>query len=336
MGIRLAGLADDVLLRDLKSLVARDRRTTSELLAHLAEVDDRRLYLPAAYPSMFAYCVGELGFSEDVAFKRIRAARTSRQFPQILDAIAAGRLTLSAVVLLHPHLVHENANELLEACEGMSNAQIERLLVERTRQPERILPGDPQPAANTPTSEIDPSVESEVAVRPVSFSATKQPSSVVTAQPQRLPRVVRLDPILRDKLRHAQDLLRHKVPSGNASRILELAVDALIAQTEKQRFATTAKPRPTPRPSNPSRRHVPAEVRRQVWIRDEGRCTFTSSTGTRCSSRTVEFDHALEFARGGQATTANIRLRCRAHNQYTAERAFGVAFMQRKRASPLA
>lgn len=60
-------LSDTELVRDLKSLVARDRATTSELLAHVGEVDARRLYLPAAYPSMFAYCVGELGFSEDVA-----------------------------------------------------------------------------------------------------------------------------------------------------------------------------------------------------------------------------------------------------------------------------
>src|SRR6266571_4247556 len=67
----LSHLSDSVLLRDLAALVAHDRATTARLLAHIAEVDERRLYLPAAHPSMFAYCVHELRLSEDAAYKRI-------------------------------------------------------------------------------------------------------------------------------------------------------------------------------------------------------------------------------------------------------------------------
>jgi len=77
----LTHLADHILLRDLGALVALDRATTADLLAHLAEVDARKLYLPAGYPSMHAWCVGELHVSERTAFKRIRAARVARQFP---------------------------------------------------------------------------------------------------------------------------------------------------------------------------------------------------------------------------------------------------------------
>ena len=76
----LSHLSDETLLRDLASLVARDRATTGALLAHIAEVDARRLYLPAAHPSMYSYCVQER-LSEDSACKRIRAARTAREFP---------------------------------------------------------------------------------------------------------------------------------------------------------------------------------------------------------------------------------------------------------------
>ena len=65
----LVHLADHVLVSELAAIVARDRETTATLLAHLAEVDARKLYLPAAYPSMFAYCVGELRLSEDAAFE---------------------------------------------------------------------------------------------------------------------------------------------------------------------------------------------------------------------------------------------------------------------------
>jgi hypothetical protein len=53
------------------------QRLHARNLAHIAEVDERRLYLEAAYPSMFAYCVGALRFSEDAAYKRIQAARAA-------------------------------------------------------------------------------------------------------------------------------------------------------------------------------------------------------------------------------------------------------------------
>ncbi|TMQ69919.1 MAG: HNH endonuclease, partial [Candidatus Eisenbacteria bacterium] len=77
---------------------------------------------------------------------------------------------------------------------------------------------------------------------------------------------------------------------------------------------------------------MPALARRAVWQRDGGRCTFVSAKGHRCEARDhLEYDHVVPVARGGRATTDNLRLRCRAHNQYAAEREFGDAFMDRKR-----
>ena len=120
----LSHLTDPELLRGLASLVAQDRATTATLLAHIAEFDARRLYLPAAYPSTFAYCVHELRLSEDAAYKRIQAARVARQFPVIFEALADGRLHLSAVGLLAPYLTSENADDLLAAATHRTKAEI--------------------------------------------------------------------------------------------------------------------------------------------------------------------------------------------------------------------
>ena len=69
-----------------------------------------------------------------------------------------------------------------------------------------------------------------------------------------------------------------------------------------------------------------------MWQRDGGPCTFESESGKRCEARTrLELDHVVPVARGGQTTAANMRLRCRPHNQYTAEQTFGVEFMSGKR-----
>src|SRR5712691_4140256 len=127
----LSHLSDPELLRGLASLVAQDRATTAEMLAHLAEVDARRLYLPAAYPSMYAYCVHELRLSEDAACKRIQAARVARQFPVVFEALADGRLHLTAVGLLAPHLTPENANDLLAVAAHRTKSEIEELLAKR-------------------------------------------------------------------------------------------------------------------------------------------------------------------------------------------------------------
>ncbi len=57
---------------------------------HLGEIDERKLYLDWAFSSMFAFCVGELRFSEDVACNRINVARAARRMPVILEAAGPG------------------------------------------------------------------------------------------------------------------------------------------------------------------------------------------------------------------------------------------------------
>src|SRR2546426_7676486 len=106
-------LANQTLLCHLTTHLGQERGSTAEFLADLAEVDARRLYVPAGYPSMYEYCVGDLHLSEDAAFKRIRVARAARRFPAIFAALADGRLNLNAVVLLAPYLTPETADELL-------------------------------------------------------------------------------------------------------------------------------------------------------------------------------------------------------------------------------
>jgi len=322
----LSHLGDRALLRDLASLVARDRATTAALLAHLAEVDARRLYLPAAYPSMYAYCVHELGLSEEAAFKRIHAARTARRFPALFAALAEGRLHLSGVVMLAPHLTPANVDELLTAAAHRSKAGIEQLLAERFPRPdipERVqaIPARAAPADSLALGPVDQHAPGRVegASRP----------QVTPLSPERFALQLTLAQSTYEKLRYAQTLLGHQLPTGEIAAVLDRALDALIGQLEKQKFAATARPRPR---RGTAGRPIPAHVRRAVWERDQGQCTFVSDAGQRCPARTrLEFDHQDPVARGGQTTVENVRLRCRAHNQYEAERVFGAGFISEKR-----
>ena len=330
-GYSLTHVSDAALLRDLAALVVRDRLTTAEILAHIAEVDARRLYAPAGYSSMHAYCVGELRLSEDGAFKRIQAARVAQRFPEIFSAVADGRLHLIGVCLLAPHLKPENARELIEGASCKCRPAIEEWLATHFT---RRNPSIDLAACQLATSQVAVPVGSEVATSQVEALAAEAPTrpEVATSQVEpRYPKTLLVRARLSQaKLRYAQALLSHALPSGDVDQVLDRALEALIQQLERRKAGATARPRHSR--LSASRRHISAEIRRAVWERDRGQCTFVSTSGRRCDERRfLEFDHIEPVARGGRATAENIRLRCRTHNQYEAERAFGADFMSHKR-----
>ena len=84
-----------------------------------------------------------------------------------------------------------------------------------------------------------------------------------------------------EKLELAKDLLRHVIPSGDPAQILERALDVLVEKLVKDKFAVTSQPRTSSGQSDRSR-NIPAEVKRAVYIRDQGRCAFIGSTGRKC------------------------------------------------------
>ena len=138
---------------------------------------------------------------------------------------------------------------------------------------------------------------------------------------------------LHDKLRQAQDLIRHELPSGDIAQILERALDLLIADRMKKRFAQTNRPRRarTSGTQKPGSRHIPNEVQRQVVQRDGTRCTFVSKDGKRCEQTGwLQLHHEDPHARGGQPTPDNIRVLCAPHNRLLAERDFGRAYVQQR------
>ena len=129
-------MSDREVVERLAELLRQERRLTAAVLAHLGEVEARRLYLPAACPSMFVYCTRVLGMSEDQAFKRIRAARAARRYAVVARAIEEGQLHLSGVVLLAPHLTDESAEALVAEASGKRKAEIEVMLARLAPRPD--------------------------------------------------------------------------------------------------------------------------------------------------------------------------------------------------------
>src|SRR5688572_30937653 len=287
-----------VLRRDLFAAAARERTNTAGFLALIAEFDALRLYVAEGYSSMHAFCVGELRMCEESAFKRIQAARAGWRFPQLFDALVEGRLHLSAVFLLAPHLTAENVDELVADSTHQSKRAIRDRIAQRVLGPAPALELTPStgPAANSEVSQLEPV--------PVNVHSSRSVQWIV---PQAVDPPRRIDVhcwVDREKLEHARALLSHCVPSGDLGKVFDRALDAIIREMEKKKFAaTTHSQGPVPRRVSARARHIPAHVKREVWMRDQGRCTFVGSNGHRCEARRfLEFDHVRPVALGGEST----------------------------------
>src|SRR5437879_128060 len=131
----LAALSCSELLARTRKLVEDSHCLEADLLLHLGEIDERKLYVERAFPSTFAFCVGELGFSEDAAYNRIAVARVGRRFPAVIEAMRSGQVHLWGLRLLAPHLTVENHCEVLAQAVGKTKREIEELVAALAPQP---------------------------------------------------------------------------------------------------------------------------------------------------------------------------------------------------------
>ena len=346
-------LTDETLLQSLQDLVRRSASLTAAVLVHLGEVEVRGLHLGLGHSSVFTYCTQALGFFESAAYKRIQVARLCRRLPVVLDAVQSGRVHLSGLCVLGPHLDESNVGPVLAEAAGRSKRELEAL-AERLRSlsARRSQRGEPvlghaetldlfagPSGTHTLVADLaEPAPLPDPAPAPVGLA----PAASAPADPVRRASGARSDarritvvatPRLLERLERARALLAHTVPYGDTTAVLERALDVLVATLEKRRFGVGARPcraaissgtsAPQSGPSR-SRRPIPIAVRRAVYARDGGRCAFVGSSGHRCGeTRALELHHRHAHARGGPDTVDNLALRCRSHNQHEARLDFG-------------
>jgi hypothetical protein len=332
----LETLSDDALLSGLADVLRQSRRSESELIAHIGEVDVRRLYAREACPSLFVYCTSVLHLSEAEAYLRITAARAARDHPQLLEMLADGRLHLAGIERLAPHLTLDCRDVLLSRAVHKSKRQIEVMLAEWAPRPDvpdmvRKLPDrpilEPSGEGEAPALELRPDGVPGAPAPEVSHHPVPAPPAMIQPlSPTRYKVQFTAGAELCDKLERLRALLRHEVPDGDLARIIERAVTEKLERLEARRFAQTPSPRSAEtRPDpDPPRRYVTASVRRIVYRRDQGQCRFVDAQGRRCPERhCLEYHHRRPFALGGGRDPENICLMCRTHNRLMAELDYG-------------
>ena len=322
----LQGLSNEELEASLNGLLGAGARVEARIVAHLAEVEARRVHLLAGYSSLYDYCRKRLGLSDYEAFVRIAAARVARRYPVVFGMLERRELHLTAICEVRDFLSVENHGELLREISGKTKLQIREILARRF------------PQADVPTS-------------------LKKLPPLEPLSPGRYRLLLTLSAEQKEKLELARDLLSHANPIGDFAIVVERALDELTSRLEKRRFGQAA-PRPTRESANlhvadlqgasakamdhpadsqraaksPTRRrrHIGHETRRQVLARDGGCCAFVSDDGQRCNARAfLQFHHKHAWARGGIDGVDNLALFCQAHNRLLAERDFGSGHIDR-------
>jgi 5-methylcytosine-specific restriction endonuclease McrA len=133
---------------------------------------------------------------------------------------------------------------------------------------------------------------------------------------------------VKEKLEVARDLMRHESPSGDLAVVVERALDVLVRELRKEKQGRTTRVLDSPRAARAS--HVTDAARREVVERDGWQCSFVAEDGRRCGARGfLEFDHRVPRGCGGSSRPENLRLLCRGHNQFEADRAYGAELMSR-------
>ena len=333
----LKTVSDHKLLRGLDELVTKTRHNEADLLAYLAEVDKRKLYLAQSYSCMYLYCTEALHFSEASSYRLIAIARAARAYPLLLERIREGALHLGGAKLVAPHLTLENHMELLDLARHKTKRAIEIMLADRAPKPDvparvRQLP-NPRPGASAVGMCSKGAEPTREATRREAAASPPVPRSPSPLGGKRFKVQFTGDQTLCDKLREAQALLRHQIPDGDLAEIFDRALTLLLEDAKRKKFAQTSRPR---KRSNGSRgsgtpsRHIPAEIKRAVVARDGGRCAFVASSGRRCGSRDfLQFHHRDPWARSKQHSIDRIELRCQGHNHYAALQDYGAAYMAR-------
>jgi len=345
-------LSDEKLILNLRSLVKQERELQMELLHHLKEVENRRLYLQKGYSSFFAYLTEELKYSEGAAQRRIQAMRLIKSIPAVEKKLKTGKISLTVASQVQGYIQRENKRRKTEKTPKLS--PVEKLdLVQK-------LEGTSSRTCEKKLAQISPEI-----------GIPKEKTKIITPEMTQIQFVANQD--LMNKIQRLKELTFHTNPEGKYedlfSKLVEIALDKLDPERRDNRRkkrstqsvasgkteeklnqpkkpsntpkplpwgpqkpqggeglkAKQLAPPPSPRPAPPApkvkSRYIPKKIKDQIWLRDNGRCQYKDKhNGKVCGSKHgLQMDHVFPYSWGGQNDEKNLRLLCGGHNRYLSQ-----------------
>lgn len=299
------------LIVTVKQYLKKERELKVEIIVLLSEIWARKLFFPR-YRDFSDFCIKELGMSKNQAWQRSQIARSVRYFPELLDLVKSGETSMTNIRLAATKVTKANFELVKEGIKGKSKRQAELFLSTVTPDGKRL------PKEETIELRLD------------------------------LPRSTL------EKLERAKQVLASRGKNLKTLEVLDEALEALLEKKDPLRKAERAHKRMAKRdlsddqvetppieqgrsPSDTKKndRYIPASMKHEVYIRDQGRCTHVDERDGRCEERSMlELDHIKMHCRGGKTAPDNLRLLCRRHNQNLARAQLGDKYMDRRITAP--
>ena len=334
---------------------SKERRCQLLVLMHLAEIEQRKLYLDLGCMHLGDYCQRYLRLSDNEAWLRVYVARAGLRFPRLLVAMAEGNISLSVAGMLARQLRDDNVDELLQSCSGKSKREVEVLLAARggesTPQRSTLRPilvslgkAEEAPPSQLKAAELPGELAREALFKENSHGSEKEsvptPARETSADDfvENEPRTKLVHKLsctisdeTKEKLLRLAEVLGIVDPIANLDLVIAKAADlALRAKDPALRAASKAaiaqdkSPEAaleSPAKTAPRSRYIAAAVRRELLARAGYRCEFSSPEGTRCPQRSdLEIDHIHAFSWGGSNAISNLQVFCSSHNRRKYER----------------
>jgi hypothetical protein len=290
--------------------VASDyKRSEAELIEILQKMDEGKAHIDLGFASLYQYSVSALGLSEGTSYNLILVARKSRAVPELKESVQAGEMSLSNARRIAPVLTLENKSEWIEKAKALPQKKLEQELA-------KVFPREQVQERVVYTSESRADLRINISTELLELA--KRAQDLLS---QKTKRAVKLEEALEtvlneyverhDPVKKAERAMKRKSVDGVPCTVdgngLRLTV-AVNGKTDLARAKFNTRER--------VKRYIPAPLKHQATLQDNGQCTFTDPQGKRCNqTRWLEIHHIKLLSKGGRHELANLRTLCAAHHK---------------------
>ena len=310
--MNFAILTNQKFTERFKAIVKEERRITAEVLLYFREAEKRMLFAEYAYPSLLAFAVGELRYSESAACRRISAMRVMRDIPEVKEKIQTGELSLSTVTQASTFIRQsekqsqekftiEEKRDVLKAIEGQSIQKTEKILL--SLNPDlKPLTEEKQRAQADGSVQVTTTLDAEL-------MGQLEEIQVLLGKKMQIKDLLKF--LAQEKLKSLRQKSQRPAPPTAAVKPITVSNQETVPEPVRTRPA------------------ISVHIKRTLLNQSGYRCCFVDPVSNRrCEEKHhLQIDHIMPKAFGGSDDVTNLEVLCGSHNKLRALQKLGVETM---------
>jgi len=297
------------------------KKTEIELVDVLQKIDLEKLFLKLGYTSLFEYCLKALGLPEGTCYNFINVARKAREFPELKQALQSGEILVSKARKITAVMTKETQNEWISKAQTLSTGALEKEVA-------RVLPSELTPEKVKYVQEKR--INMNFGVSEELYSKLKRVQDLECQRNQSSPNLEEtlnalVDVYLfrNDPVEKAKQILNKSARKNTVSadgdcqkKVSDCSREQFAGQSEEKSVPTRVAlkgqvSRVKQKQSRTKRIPLPAKLKHQVFLRDQGKCSQANCA----DARWIQIHHIKPVSEGGFNKLENLTTLCWAHHK---------------------